>query len=226
MIYYDLHSHRSSQQAEDVTIVSVDLCDQSSLLSVGIKNIHTGYYSAGVHPWYIDKTLVHEVRKLALLPSVVAIGETGLDKITAAGMDDFKLQQELFIEHIALSEKVKKPLIIHCVKAWDELLHIRKTTKPVMPWIIHGFRSKATLAGQLLNAGIYLSFGALYNVDSLKAAWEKRLLLAETDEARIDIRDIYARIANKLDITVEDLSDEIGAFFIHKLLPPFEQNRR
>ena len=214
MIFFDLHSHRPSQQSEDVTIISVDLCDQSSLLSVDIaKNIHPGYYSAGIHPWYIDKTFIHEVRKLALLPSVVAIGETGLDKITAAGTDTFKLQQELFMEHIALSEKVKKPLIIHCVKAWDELLHICKSAKPTMPWIIHGFRGKAALAGQLMDAGLYLSFGANHNTDSLKAAWKQHRLLAETDDTNTDIRYVYKQIANNLDITVKELSDSIEKIF-------------
>ena len=236
MIYYDIHTHHHSVQAEDVAITSVDLRNWDKLPAIFSAvenisgnnaseqkktNIHPEYYSVGVHPWYPDKSLITKVCVYAELPSVVAIGETGLDKITAIGTYGFKLQQELFTEHIALSEKIKKPLIIHCVKAWDELLNIRKTIKPTMPWIIHGFRGNATLACQLLNTGLYLSFGAFYNRDSLKAAWEKRRLLAETDDTNTDICNVYAQIAKSLDITVKELSDEIEELFIHKLLLSF-----
>ena len=158
-----------------------------------------------------------EVRRLASLPFVVAIGETGLDKNTVNDQDDLSIQKEIFTEHILISEEVKKPLIIHCVKAWDELLHIRKTTKPLMPWIIHGFRGNAILATQLLNAGLYLSFGINHNIEALKAAWDKGRLFTETDNTDVDIREVCSSIANKLNISINELLDEIGR--LYKFLP-------
>ena len=206
MIFYDLHSHRQSQQAEDVTIISVDLREQNCLSSVDIaKNI----YSAGVHPWYIDKTLIHEVRKLALLSSVVAIGETGLDK----NRGNYLSQLDIFEEHIRLSEEVMKPLIIHCVKAWDDLLYIKKSLNPSMPWIIHGFRGNENLATQLLNAGMYLSFGIHHNTESLKVAWDQKRLFIETDDTDINIREVYTKIAANLNISLNELLDEVKGLF-------------
>ena len=178
------------------------------------ENNRPEYYSIGVHPWYPNKNLMTKVREYATLPSVVAIGETGLDKIAADSPDKLKLQHELFTKHVLLSEEVRKPLIIHCVKAYDELLHAHKSTSPSVPWIIHGFRGKAALTNQLLNAGIYLSFGALHNIDSLKVAWEKRRLLIETDDTNTNIRDVYKKIANNLDITVKELSDEVAGIVL------------
>ena len=177
------------------------------------SNNHPDYYSVGIHPWSPDKSLMEKICEYASLPTVLAIGETGLDKITAKNIDDFNIQQELFTEHIILSEKVEKPLIIHCVKAWEELLRMHKTAKPLMPWIIHGFKGKAVLAEQLLNAGIYLSFGVTHNTDSLKAAWDKQRVFAETDDTNADIRDIYKDIANKLNISTEELSVESETLF-------------
>lgn len=227
MIYYDIHSHHSATHPGDIAIISVDLCDPHNSLETSINNHLSGkqisessertnhyeYYSVGIHPWHADKNFMTKVHAYATLPFVVAIGETGLDKITADTQDKFRLQQELFTEHIYLSEKVRKPLIIHCVKAWDELLHIRKATKPSMPWIIHGFRGKETLALQLLNTGLYLSFGMFHDRGALKASWEKQRLLAETDDKDTDIRNIYKQIAEELDITIDELSGEIGLLF-------------
>ena len=228
MIYFDIHTHRPAVHHEDIAIISLDLRDREKVAAIfsvdadyaekpdsGLMKTdnRTEYYSVGVHPWYPDRSLMVQACEYATSPLVVAIGETGLDKITAAGTDNFKLQQGLFMEHIALSEKVKKPLIIHCVKAFDELLHVRETAKPTMPWIIHGFRGKAALAGQLMDAGIYLSFGANHNTDSLKAAWKQRRLLAETDDTNTDIRYVYKQIAINLNITLIELSYSIEKFF-------------
>ena len=228
MIYYDIHTHQTTVRAEDIAIISLDIINRDNLPEIfsternipkmpSSRYIETNkrheYYSVGIHPWNPDKSLISKVREYATSPTVIAIGETGLDKNSTNSTDDFKLQQELFIEHIIISEEVKKPLIIHCVKAWNELLHIRKSINPLIPWIIHGFRGKAALATQLLNAGLYLSFGAFHNTDSIKVAWEKRRLLTETDDTNTDIRDIYAQIANKLSIPVEELSGNIKVFF-------------
>lgn len=161
---------------------------------------------------------MEKVIRYATQPAVVAIGETGLDKITAGSPETFKRQQELFTQHIRLSEETGKPLIIHCVKAWDELLHIRKATHPAVPWIIHGFRGKELLATQLLDAGLYLSFGSFYNPEALKAAWKRHHLLIETDDKQTNIREVYQQIASELKITVDLLSDEIGTIFKTKLL--------
>ena len=208
MTFYDLHSHKPAQQVEDITIISIDLRDENCLTDIAEN---AGYYSVGIHPWHIDKNLMPEVRKLVTLPSVVAIGETGLDK----NKGNLSLQQDIFEEHIRLSEETKKPLIIHCVKAWDDLFRIQKSFKPSMPWIIHGFRGNGNLAAQLLNAGMYLSFGLHNNAESLKAAWDKKRLFTETDDMDINIREVSTTIAGKLNITVKELLDEVRENLIY-----------
>ncbi|MDR1116318.1 MAG: TatD family hydrolase [Tannerella sp.] len=219
MIYCDIHSHQPPVHPEDIAIISVDLRNPhlpSGFLSGDRQSPSSpalNSFAVGIHPWQPDPHLMDKVREYAVMPSVAAIGETGLDKMTAKDENTFRLQQELFAAHTRLAEEVGKPLIIHCVRAWDELLHVRKTLKPSMPWIIHGFRGNEILAGQLINAGLYLSFGTNYRPNALKAAWEKKRLLAETDDENIDIRDIYKLISKELNIPEEHLSEAIETFF-------------
>jgi TatD DNase family protein len=123
------------------------------------------------------------------------------------------LQKDLFYFHIELSEKNDKPLIIHCVKAWEQLLRIKKEVKPSVPWIIHGFRGKPDLAGHLLKSGCILSFGDKYNAGSAKAALKEKRLFLETDDKIFDIRELYKRMSGDLDLEVSVLRHEIEVFF-------------
>jgi Mg-dependent DNase len=137
--------------------------------------------------------------------SVVALGEAGLDKHIDISLS---LQREIFAAQVELSEEFEKPLVVHCVKAWDELLAVKKELKPRKTWVIHGFRGNRMLAEQLVRKGFYLSFGARFNTEALHAAWPNRLL-AETDEAETSIEDVYAAIANALNVPIPLLALEL-----------------
>ena len=233
MTYYDIHTHQPAQHPRDIAVISMDLSSEPVRKRI-LSNRHffekqvsgqhsvqtTGYYSIGIHPRHADMKFMGSVREHANQPAIVAIGETGLDKSAAKDENEFRLQQKLFAAHAELSEDVRKPLIIHCVKAWGELLHIRKTIKPTVPWIIHGFRGNDILASQLINTGLYLSFGTLYHTTALKVAWQEQRLLTETDDKDVDIRNIYKQIANDLDIAEKTLSETITCFFKTRLALP------
>jgi TatD DNase family protein len=149
------------------------------------------YCSVGLHPWYINaewKSEMDKVHTAAAAENVLFIGETGLDKLRGA---DSELQEAIFIEHIRISESVGKPLIIHCVKAFDEIIALRKKMRPQQQWIIHGFRGKPQQAQQLLDNGFQLSFGEHFNADSLTLAFHRRSLWLETDESPHSIEEIY-----------------------------------
>ena len=57
-----------------------------------------------------------------------------------------ELQLAVFKEQVKLSEKLGLPLIIHCVKAMDELLAVKKEFRPQQAWIWHGFRGKTGIS--------------------------------------------------------------------------------
>lgn len=156
--------------------------------------------SIGLHPWYLEPDAwekeLEQLRSLAQKENMLAIGECGLDKITET---PWELQLQAFKVQIDLANEVRKPLIIHCVRAFEELLHVFREKAPQVPVIIHGFHKKTAVAEKLLAAGFYLSFGkALLANDTAHEAFlhtpEDRFFL-ETDDADINIAEIYKAAA-------------------------------
>jgi len=152
-----------------------------------------GYeYSVGVHPWNAGAFDMAELEKSACNPLVKAIGETGLDALRGPSVD---VQEAVFRRHVELSERLGLPLIIHCVKAFDRLIAIRKEIKPSQTWIIHGFRGKPQQARQLLDAGFHLSLGPKFNTETARIIPAERLHI-ETDDSDVDISEVAEAIKN------------------------------
>jgi TatD DNase family protein len=119
---------------------------------------------------------------------------------------------------VQLANEVGKPLIIHCVKAFNELLNTLNQMDNKVPVIVHGFNNNENIARLLSDAGCYLSFGkALLGYDSsaakaLRAVGRKRFLL-ETDNADISIKYIYHKAAELLGVDEEILKEQLKANF-------------
>lgn len=149
------------------------------------------WISVGLHPWDLTQAWEKDfnwVRIWASLPQVKAIGETGFDRLHAT-----PCQEEAFVAHALLAEEVGKPLIIHCVKAADDLLRLHREIRPRQPWIWHGFRGNPQQVAQLVQKGISLSFGEHFNPLSVKACPDAYLYM-ETDDSMADIQEIAQRI--------------------------------
>lgn len=167
------------------------------------------YYSVGIHPWQAARATETDFGRLAECArtgSVLMIGECGIDKLRGG---DVSMQTDVLERHIALSEQVGKPLILHCVRASNELCRLHRRLRPSMPWIVHGFRGNARVAGQLLDAGFYLSYGERFNPEALAITPADRLL-AETDESTLPIDEIHRRLAASRQVTVEELAAGIS----------------
>lgn len=183
----DFHSH-NLLSTDAIVSVGPMMVDESIAVNREVT------LSVGIHPWETDRAdrsgLVESLYREARRPNVAAIGEAGLDKLRGGSMEK---QLELFERHVELSERVGKPLIIHCVKAWEELLQAKRRAQPRQPWGIHGFRGGAELARQLVAHGFYISLGEHFNREAARAIPSDRLLV-ETDESRMSIADITKRI--------------------------------
>lgn len=179
----------------------------------GIYNLHFEEtipdfpFSIGIHPQDIDADFekkIHIVEQYTLDENCFAIGECGLDGLISV---DSKLQEEVFQKHISLANAIRKPIIIHCVRWYAQLLKFRKVAQ--VPMIVHGFNKKATIGNTLLDHGFYLSFGkaVLQNVslqNFVKDCPLNRLFL-ETDDADFDIKDLYETVATLKGISIEQL---------------------
>lgn len=160
-------------------------------------------YSASVHPWYVGrdwKKLLKE--NTGMIEKSAFIGECGLDRLRShLSMDE---QILLFSEMAQIAERMGKPMIIHCVKAFSELLEVHKQINPSVPWIFHGFRGKPQLMQQLLAKGMYISFGISFNAESLALCPTDKILL-ETDEYDGSVLDVYRKASEVTHIPLETL---------------------
>lgn len=172
--------------------------------------------SYGIHPWYVDKCADDSIESIELLiqqENCFAIGECGLDKNTDI---DWDLQMNYFEAQIKLSEKYQKPLIIHCVKAIQELILLKRKHQPKQAWIFHGFR-KINVAQQLIEEGFYLSIGSALLTDNNLAQVVSVLpvdrLFLETDDKEITIQSVYQKMMEIRQINSSQLEEAIQLNF-------------
>lgn len=205
----DIHTH-NSDKTKHLAIQSLSYTDLSNKF-IPDKN---HFYSIGFHPWdALEFTIekMQEIEELAKLDCVVAIGECGLDKLCKATVET---QTAIFEQHILLSESLQKPLIIHCVGCYNEILSIKNKINPTQTWIIHGFRGKPQLATQLLKANINLSFGEYFNAESLRITPLDKIFL-ETDESSVQIEEIYRKLSLIKNCTIDNFT--AGSLLFRKL---------
>lgn len=218
--YLDLHTHKVYQEKGVTAIQSIAMAE-----SVFLAMPKTRLISIGIHPWYGKwADLAQNMKYLNVLArqaNVKMIGECGLDKLKG---ETIPYQLQMLEAQVALAEQLQKPLVLHCVKAFDELIDLKKRLRPTVPMIVHGFNKKYEMAQQLINQGFYLSFGAavLKSADvalSIKAINTPFFL--ETDTSDISIMEIYAQVAKIKKMTIDDLKDVIFADWKKLgLLPP------
>lgn len=137
-------------------------------------------YSVGWHPWWSGPVDWAWIESVAQHPQVVQIGECGLDR--QRGAAPLAEQLNITARHAQLAEELGKPLLLHIVGAWSEIIALRRRMRPSQPWIIHGFRGKPALARQLLEAGFDLSLGRKFNPDVLPLIPPERLHRESDDD--------------------------------------------
>lgn len=190
--YYNIHSHR--QHNEDTDVLSIVNFAGDYKSSVGVQAC-----SLGLHPWYLSNHNDDfvQIKALAVNSNVLAIGECGLDKVCKT---DWALQTIVFELQIRLANELRKPLMVHCVRAFDEVSNLLIKTGSTVPVILHGYNKKIDIARKMINNGYYLSFGAALLNPTLPAAAvlsnisPDRYFL-ETDDAAVSIEQVYKKAA-------------------------------
>jgi TatD DNase family protein len=207
--YIDIHTH-NSKPAEGIFAVENLMAHEN----MKPKKISARAFTAGIHPWHLNENnreqLLEYVRNIAGNPDLIAFGEAGFDKLRGPSIE---LQKSTFTEQVKIAGENQKPLVIHCVRSWDELLAAHKNLKPLTPWLVHGFRGKKELALQLIKRGMYLSFWFDFvmrpeSADLLRFLPKERIFL-ETDGADVDIKEIYRKVSDDLEINIDVLKERM-----------------
>ena len=197
----DIHTHHLDANGALISVAPQDFDPQPGK-----------WYSVGFHPWHAIDQLTDEdfelLEQCAQHRQVLAIGETGMDRIRGAELD---IQAAVFVRHLQLAHDLGKPVVTHCVRAAQDILAARgKAHLDDVPLIIHGMRSNAHVARTLLDGGCYLSFGSRFNPEAVNAAPPDRLLI-ETDEAPVTILEVANLVAQASHLTTGQVISQASA---------------
>ena len=209
MPFVNFHTHKTNNSDSNVITVQSLGLDEVELIN------ENGFYTIGIHPWKADSHdisyQIDSLKKLLEGTSVIGVGEVGLDKLRGPSIE---VQRRIFIQQVDIAYSLKKPIIIHCIKAWDELLAVKKNYDNSIPWAIHGFNGSEQLARQLIDSGFYLSIGSSILSENSKTSKSlgsiptNRLFL-ETDTKEISIEVLYLRASKILKISSHNLEEQI-----------------
>lgn len=208
--FVDIHTHPDRIESETIIVQNIFPGDGFAAFS------GRNFYSVGLHPWHLKEpeennemlTLVEDALEF---DHVCFVGECGLDKKTDI---DFDEQLRVFKAHSFIAEEFKRPLIIHCVKAYNEVFELHRKLHPEMPWILHGYQGNIQLTKQLGEREILFSFGkSLFNeksksIESLKYLPMEKVFF-ETDEFDKDVEKIYKRAAELKNVSLNILKNEV-----------------
>lgn len=198
MTYFDFHHHHIQKEN-------------------GIYNLRFnetppfGLFSAGIHPTDADQNIPNQfdwLEEISKHKNCVAIGECGLD-----GLIDINdsLQEDVFYRQIELANERNKPLIIHCVRRFSQLIHFKKKAK--VPMIVHGFNKRKTVGEELQKHQFYLSFGKTVlhhvNLQQFVKNFPLEKLFLESDDADFNLQELYQKVAELKGITIEELQEKM-----------------
>jgi TatD DNase family protein len=184
----DFHTHQSKDNNE-LSLFNVhrpDLFLESRICSVGL------------HPWFLSSdSLTSEKEWLLDLikkEKVLAIGECGLDKLCKV---PWNLQLDAFTWQLELAEKMKKPVIVHCVRAQQEILRLLIDFN--VEFVFHGFKRSLKMAQEIVavGGGISLDVHFLRTEVGQQVAGSipHQFIFLETDDQPISVLEAYICLA-------------------------------
>ena len=156
------HTPEVLARAKEASVqrVVVPAYDEASWSAVqrlaGLDGVLVAY---GLHPWVaVDDLNTARLAELLAGPSVVALGEVGLD--FALPSVDRQRQVYVLSRQLDLARELDLPVILHCRKAFDELVQVLRRHGSTLRGVVHAYTRGPTLARQLTDQfGLHLAFG-------------------------------------------------------------------
>jgi len=209
MQFFNLHTHKFTNQPGVLELVNQYPWEFDETIP---------FYSIGIHPWFIVEERLESdfeiIERQLQEPGCLAVGECGLDKRIEIPLE---LQQLVFEKQLVLAQKYQKPVVIHCVAAFQELIETIKKLNITLPILIHGFSKSEQLAKQLLDNGYYISFGKylLLNpeLETVFKSMPNNRFFLETDTVEKGIETVYELAAKYKGISVEEIKKLVDSNF-------------
>lgn len=212
--FINIHTHQDNHADNEIALANIFAQEYPSY---PFKDGSS--YSVGIHPWHLDKIdaedVIKNIRQAAENNQVLAIGECGLDRAIDISLD---YQTEIFVEQLKIAEDFGKPVVIHSVRAYPEIISIRNKNKFKVPWIMHGFTGHEQVARQLIEKDCYLAFGKFLFYRESKAPilfpeLSNDRIFLECDEDLKPIEMVYQKACELKNVSVEELKISLAANF-------------
>ncbi len=211
--YIDIHTHSAEKWAGIISVRNIFPGEKIEVFS------GRNFYSVGLHPWKIKTKMLNNqdlliVEEALEFDHLIFVGECGLDK----NIKNFEEQKRVFTAQAFMAEEFRKPLLIHCVGAYYELVGLHNKLHPEMPWILHGYNGNIQITRQLLTRNILFSFGKNLLDPKAKAieSFEQlplNKIFFETDEFRGQVGQIFNRGATIKNISVDEIKKAVWQNF-------------
>ncbi len=208
-IFINIHGHRQANNIQEWVMMNLFAREFPP------EDIDHGFYSVGFHPYNVgkvdEKETLEKVKQAIQHRRVYAVGEIGLDKSIEAPFAD---QMRIFEKQVEIAESANLAVVLHVVRAFNEMIEFAKKKQPLVSMIIHGYNGSPEMVEELVKAGFLISFGESIAGEHSKAveALQKvpiENLFLETDEGHLDIREIYHFAAQVKDVSVDQLRVQI-----------------
>lgn len=202
-MYIDVHTHVKrpcTDQGVDILALSVEEETSSGTL-----------YTAGVHPWNVAEVDFEAVHRLldnhAQSACFVGVGEIGLDRARPEYWD----KQLLFFEHqLKWAQSNAKPVVLHCVRSYYDVIAVVKKARATVPLIFHGYRGNEQVTRALLAYNSYFSFGLReLSPEKMNAVPLSRMFFETDGNADIQIDRVYEDAGKILNVPADKMASQI-----------------
>ena len=202
MKYTDAHCHITNCPHTNTMCCIYDAINESDWDKViEFSNSENIFACIGVHPWFLDdiksdwESRLYE--KLVQNPTIM-VGEIGLDK----HKPNLEHQIQIFVIQMEIAAKLNRPVHLHCVGAWDKILHILKAQNGKLPPVIlaHSFNDNPQIIGQIAEKyNVYFSYNlhdiTEKNTDIIRSTPFSRILTeSDASDPTTQIQHICASI--------------------------------
>jgi TatD DNase family protein len=192
----DFHVHFSKQNKNSICSLDISECDKLPEMLF--------MFTLGVHPWFLkSKMAFYKFEKILndiysgeygvnVYDNFIGLGECGLDRLKGPEME---LQKKMFMNICRIGIDFDLPMVIHCVKAYPEILSVYKKYNNQLRWAVHSFSGNLVEAEKLINKNIFLSFGErLLSSRKLQKIFTEipvNMIFLETDDADMTVTKLY-----------------------------------
>ena len=181
------------------------------------------YYCAGIHPWDVAKLeslsqKLFNLRKVIQGKKCVALGEVGIDR----NYPDLEKQKKLMIEQLELAVEFDLPVVIHSVKAINDVLFILKKFPENLKVYLHGINLNEQELNEVNKRKYFIGLGPQFfnrsKIQKIIHSIPKDKILIETDDTGLSINQIFETLSLRLGRDSENLKFQLNSNFLNFFL--------